>query len=1026
MAEKTTMSFARPQQGAFSLAIYRQVLEKVIEGNVFTLTVSTGDEERIFFFTRGAILFLAVGTSGGEVLARKLVAKGLLPPGRVDELVKRANSGTPLLQDILREEMILDPKRVSALVEETLEDHLLEVMLFENALALYDLVPGNPPPRLYAPEVPALRLSVGSKPLLERVLAKRDEAMRTLATLGALRNRVRAAPGAAIDAPVGRHLAAEPRPITAVLVAAQLAGEPAWRAASSLAALVQAKAVELERVPERSKQEELAHALRIEDAFEGFLNGLLARTHLAAIYERANEKEKAAEQYRGIAEEHFKRDALDAGLAALRNVLRLLPQDVAARELVVKVLQGAGRLGDAAREAVDLGRVFLDLNFPGRARQAFELALRLVPSNASVLWMLAGLLSLLGEKEAAVRRYEELVELAQKAGDEAGALAAAQAILDLAPAHAKALELVRRLTGYKDAVRKRVAAVSASFVIFLLVVAWGTYELAALSALRRAREQALAALAQDAPTAFDVARSAVEEWRARWRFSRLGGAADSLRRAIDEEERVFATRRSLEEERQARALEAKLELPEAQEHARAALAFARDPERKQALEALGALLAEKVRQVDRALSDARQYEHDGHPRQGYDLVAAQLPGAPWLARDPSLRVPMLLETSPRGARITFDGEPQEKAPPLLLHRPFTPVRVSALAPNREPLERELVGPQPWPVVLVLPRKPIWVAKDVAARSAALAVKDQLFLGSDDRSVVAVARDTGAVLWRAPLGAFFECEAPPALGDGVLYARACSGPLALLAPASGAVRATVELEPPPRELLERHPERPIAAPHGAIVRTGARGLALVAAAPTTEKPTLWQTRAPADLVGAPALAAGLVLVSGERRLLAFKAETGELAFAAELEKTPVLGPVAGPKGTIAVPLEPAALALLDPRTKNVKTVRDVFDVPISAIEGDARFVLVASQVGDVAALDEAGKVVFHAFTEQQRPILWIRSQNGLVLFADAAMLYALDRDGKELWRQPVSEGAEATADERAVYQSAAGALSAFDR
>ena len=74
-APTQSQSFTRPQTGPFVLGLYRAVLEQVLEGKVFTLTVSTGDNERVFFFTRGAILFLATGSSGCEVLARKIQAK---------------------------------------------------------------------------------------------------------------------------------------------------------------------------------------------------------------------------------------------------------------------------------------------------------------------------------------------------------------------------------------------------------------------------------------------------------------------------------------------------------------------------------------------------------------------------------------------------------------------------------------------------------------------------------------------------------------------------------------------------------------------------------------------------------------------------------------------------------------------------------------------------------------------------------------------------------------------------------------
>ncbi|MEZ0228003.1 MAG: PQQ-binding-like beta-propeller repeat protein, partial [Planctomycetota bacterium] len=995
------------------------MIEKVIEGKVFTLTVSTGDEERVFFFTRGAILFLAVGTSGGEVLARKIVNRGLLARERVDALVARANADTPLLQDILREESILDPKLISSLVEETIEDHLLEVMLWENTVALYDLVPGNPPPRLYEQDVPALRLSVGAKPLLARILAAREEAPEVLGALGALRNRVSLREGAAVEAPVGRHLSDTPRPISEVLVAAQLAGEPAWKAATSLVGLVRAKQVQLERVPERTRQEELAQAMRIEDAFQGFLNALLARTHLASIYERANEKEKAAEQYRGIAHEHLKRDAVDPGLAALKNVTRLLPQDVGARELIVKVLQSANRLNEAAREAVDLARVFLDQNFPGRARQAYELALKLVPKNGPVLWMLAGLLSLLGEKESAIRRFQELAEMARQAGDKEAEVAAYQQILDLDPSHGEALDVVRRLSGYKDALRRRIAAVSASFVVFLAVITYGIYELAALSAYRDAREKARTALEEPS---FDVARSAIEEFRRGWTLTRLRWSAASILAAIDEEEKVFRAQRSLAAERQARELEGKNQVPKALERWRAAFADAQDLARKSALEPLVAQCESKLKKVTEDLERARELEKEGFSKQAYDLIAGDIPLAPWLAQDPDLRVPLLLDSIPKDARITLAGQLQEKPTPLLVHRPLGPFKVRLDGRNREPLEWEIAGAQPWPLVLVLPRKAAWRQHDLAASSAPLVLREVVVLGGIDRSLVAVARDTGEVRWRTSLGVFGECDAAPVLLDvGMIAARARSGSLHGVT-TSGAVRFTRDFEPPPFDPVEPHPERPVPTPRGVLVRSGARGLALVGA----DGKSVWETRAEVDLVGAPAAQGDLVLVAGERRVIALKLADGSGAWVRDLPASAVLGPAASPRGAVFVPLEQGALALLDAKAQKVSVLKDLLDAGVSTIESDPRWTLVGSQSGDLLALDDQGKVIFRAATDQQRPVLWVRPSSHAVLFGDAATLYAIDREGKELWRTPVTDGAPAAADDRFVFQGTPAGLTAYDR
>jgi outer membrane protein assembly factor BamB/tetratricopeptide (TPR) repeat protein len=1017
------MSFERPQTGAFTLAFYRRVLEQVIEGKVFTLTVSTGDDERVFFFTRGAILFLAVGTTGGEVLARKILARGLLEKARVDELVKRANSGTPLLQDILREDMILDPKAVASLVEETIEDHLLEVALWDGALALYDLVPGNPPSRLYDPKVPAVRLSVGSKPLLERVLGKvQGEVPQVMTSLGgSLRHRIELAPGAPASEAIAKELAAGSRPISQVIQGAQLAGVPPWKTASELSHLLADKEARLERVSAPSKKDELAQAVRIEDAFEEFVNALLARAHMAAIYERADENEKAAEQYRGIADEHLKRGAVNDGLAALRDVLRLVPTDLGARELIVKVLRGANRLPEAAEEAVGLARALLDQNLPGRARQAFELAIRLVPGSTNVLWMLAKLLELLGEKEEAAKRYEQLAEAAHAANDRDGEVAAYQQVLALAPSHERARAVLRRLGGHAAAIRRRWAAAIGAFLLFLLVVAYGSYEIFAVQAFFKARDQAKAALEEGD---FRVASSALLEFQRSWTFSRLRRAASSLLDAIDEEEKVVREDRSRDAERRARDLEAKNQLPKAVAEWRAALDDSLDPARRQDLSADLTRCSIRLAAVEKELERARDLVRQGLSQQAAELVERTLPQAPWLLEATDFQIPTLVDSIPKEAHLTVDGKPVDKPTPCVVERPLTPVLLRLEGRNREPLEEKLEGLAPWPLVLVLPRKPVWRAKDAVASSAPLLYHDLVVVAGLDRTASAYTRDAGTLRWRTSLGIFGETSAPPvATAGGVLVTRARSGTVTALTPA-GSVLWSREVAPPGFDPLDSDPGRPVAAGKGVLVREGARSLVLLAeegGAP------VWSKRAESDLVGAPSAAGGLVFAAGERGVSAWNVDSGEPAWSVALKPAPVLGPVPGPKGLLHVVQDGGGIARVSPEGALVSIVKDAFEGAVSApLAADDKNVFVPTAQGELVALDDKGKPAFRAYTDKQRPVGWARVTTYAVLYGDQALLYVLERDGKESWRHPVKEGAPATADDRQIFQGSVDGLSAYDR
>src|SRR5581483_2927117 len=372
------------------------------------------------YFTRGAILFLATGPGGGPVLERKALALGLLPEARVRELGERARREGTLLQELLAGEGV-EKERIGQLVAEVIEESLVEILLWD--AALYDLTPGNPPAKLYEKGVPALRLSTGVKEILDRVRPRVGYVGVALTTLGgSLRNFVAKAQG-----PTKTSGELEPEEIQLqelvgnqrvrvreLMARSKEVGLEPLQVVHALAALVNARRLEVAPdVVALTREQDLAAAKEIERGIDDFVNRLLANMHLAKIYERSGDHEQAAARYRDVAALHFAQERRDEALGALRLVVAQEPKDLEARELIVKVLRSAGRVAEAAKEAVELGRVLIMYGLPGRARQALELPLELVPGSTNVLSMLGRLLGKLGYKKDAVKVFEDLTRRAK-------------------------------------------------------------------------------------------------------------------------------------------------------------------------------------------------------------------------------------------------------------------------------------------------------------------------------------------------------------------------------------------------------------------------------------------------------------------------------------------------------------------------------------------------------------------------------------------------------------------------------------
>ena len=912
------------------------------------------------------------------------------------------------------------------LVEEVIEDHLLEVAFWDG---LYDVNPGNPPTRLYDKDVSAVRLSTGLKPLLARVRPRVHEVPAILASFGgSVRNRVRRA--VALSGQVSRDetllletLGDGSRPIRDVLDDAIRRGVPAGSAAGSLASLVRSHAVALERVAaEVSVAEDRAEAQKIEGSFELFVNRLLARSHLARIYERIEEKDKAAEQYRGIADEHLARNNVDDGLSALRHVLELAPQDLEVRELVVKVLQGANRLGEAAREAVDLGRLLITVGLPGRARNAFELALKLVPGSMSVLWMLGGLLGALGYTQDAVRVYEEIAERSKTAGDEPAAIAALQQILAIDPRNSKALAALHRYSGYARALVVRYATAGIALAVLAVILAFGSYEIFALDAWKKVRDETIWP-AVDARK-FDIAREAAEGHARRWELSWTSTLARRLKTRIDEEADAAREQAFARDVRAARELDKAGKVPQAFEVWQR-VRETQNPERKKLVETAIALDEERLKRANAGLAEARKLLEAKVVERAHGMFVETIGQAPWLLGDPAVKIPCRIDSVPRGARVWVGAASYPDPTPLVIEKTSTAASIRFDVRGRESWTQTLEALPPWPFLAFLPLRPIWRTSAVAASSRPCLARDVVVAAGTDRLVSAVSRADGKVLWSRSLGVFGESELSPTLvGADLIAVRTVSGEVVALELATGAVRWRRAVALPP---LDADPwtASPVGAPAGVVVREGARGLVLLGA---RDGATVWTAQTRTDPLGAPAVSGELVALACGRSIEGFALADGKARWAPRLGGLTITAVAPVGAAGFAVALEPDDVARIDKVGNVAWTSRGVTGSrPSATLSGDAQTTLVGTSSGEIVALDVQGKPAWRARTGFERPLRWVREVDAdYLLGGDEAALYAFDGKGQVLWQHPCAGATPAVADETRVYQGGTRGLEAFER
>ncbi|HZU95170.1 MAG TPA: PQQ-binding-like beta-propeller repeat protein [Planctomycetota bacterium] len=1013
----------KSQTGALTNAFYAKQLELVKnQGEVFTLTVSTGENERVFYFTRGAILFAALGATGGPVLARKILARKLLTQARIDELDRLRDEKHPLLQDVIQKTSAIDAQVLAKLVEEVAEEQLLEVAGWESSLALYELVHGNVPGRLYSKETPAVRLSLGLNKLLERVLPRILETPeRVLGPLGgSLKTKVRLGADRTPpeDATQQRILALfsdDWRPCLGVVAEAYAQGIPAHEAARAIATLVSARRLAADPAA-LSKEEELAQAEKIQASLDSFLNGLLARSHLARMYEHAGEKEKAVSELRSVAREHVLRDRIGDALSALKNALKLGPEDLPAREELIKVLVTAKRPDEASQEAVELSRQLLVRGLPGRARRALELSLRLVPGAEGVLWMLAGLVERLDDKAEAIRRYGQVAQVALEKGNEDGYLAANQKLLELDPENEAARRKVRIFSGYRRALIVRIATGVASILAGAFVLAYGTYQVMALKAFTDARDRIWAAIDEEN---FDGAKAVVLRVERDWSLSpRVRNACRDILGIIDLEASFAADRHCKRGLRIATRLEAEQKLPDAVRALKEALPFAGDnPGRRSPLDAALLRTQQSVADAQRALASAASLEG----RLRHDRLAQALADFPWLKSAPELALPCEIATSPPRARITVDGKPLADTTPAVIDLPLAPTRIVVAAPNCENVVLARAVPLPsFQIALALPRRRVWTAAGVAGTVQPALGENLVVAVCDDRTVAGVARDTGGVLWRSPLGVFGDADAPPLVASGTVFVRTARGELVALDQASGKERW--------RRLLKAAPDatdstafRPVAIADGVVVRDGGQALVAVAA----DGAVKWRAVVRGNVVGAPAAASGFVFATSGRRLEVFSAANGSLVRASDLPTPATTGPVLGPEGAVFVGLEGGSVIRFD-ASGAATGPRTVAPSGIVALDASPTSLALVAASGEVLTLDARLRSLVKISLDQGSVPRWLRVvAQDFIIVGDGRGIVTFDAKGAEQWRD-FTNAAPVVADDALIYQCGPAGLTAVER
>lgn len=158
----------------------------------------------------------------------------------------------------------------------------------------------------------------------------------------------------------------------------------------------------------------------------------------AEFLEKAGQKERAVAQYLAAARLALENGDWASARACYGDALRLNPQETAAYEGLAEVAAREGNVEEQANWLGKLASVHVELSAIEAAIEALQRAIRVQAMRTDLREQLIGLLMQEGRTEAAVNELHALADVLNQQGDQAGALAAEERAVQVAPGDAGA------------------------------------------------------------------------------------------------------------------------------------------------------------------------------------------------------------------------------------------------------------------------------------------------------------------------------------------------------------------------------------------------------------------------------------------------------------------------------------------------------------------------------------------------------------------------------------------------------------
>ncbi len=724
---------------------------------VYSLLLSDGISERVFYFAIGGMRVIRGGRRQGPRLGEMLVAAGRLTEQQVEQVVAACEGDTDRFGRVAVQEGLLSADEAQEVLRTQVEEELLDMFLWDDAELR--LIKGQPPKEVYERRRDSAALSGDVHELVTRVLARVDQwtsiagRMINGHELYELTDRGRAAAESGPHAALLSGLDGK-RTASDVVAAAGLSRVPSFEFLLHASQDGQIRRLAGASHRRMSHEERARRIDELERALEVAVDSEIVRLRLARHHEAAGGKSRAAGLWRELGDEFRHRSNFEQALDAYRECIRLLPTEFEARELILEIHTAVGDMQTYVRDGRPLAELFVKNNLLNRAKNLLVRLVSLEPDDVRLKRQLITVLIGLGERELALKYLRELAKLLEDSGaSEAELKDVYVRVLALDPSDPGAR---LRLDTILGRIHRRRVMTAAGIVTVIL--------LGGLSYLFWKEQQARAHMAevvaevtrlvneQEFDQAEKLLEDAIREYPRSPVAKDMGGLLERVNNLHYRHLGLTEQARQVAEARGAR-------LPQAEEQAA-----------KSMRESAEKLLAE------------------GKVVQAHAIYVELIKGFPLAAALEDALVPVKVRVLPEEALVILDGEPVGTGERTV---EYDPSRGSVLRVELDgfvPYEETLVGPHSLRLDVALAKPELWrYRSDATFAAAPLVVDGTCYVAGRDRRVTALATADGTLRWCVPLGLYGDVAVRPLATAGGLLVVTALGEAVCLDPDSGDIR-----------------------------------------------------------------------------------------------------------------------------------------------------------------------------------------------------------------------------------------------